>query len=307
MTSHVVLETRTQRKSRSVVVSQVKLSIIIFSLALVGCAGKYTVRSYPTAAKVYVTDLQSNERRLAGISPLVLEEQSKLGDVFFIEFEKDNYRNKKVLIKINEGESLTVSARLDPVTDEEKKGDPDAAKAPDDQNKPQGQPPQKKDDEKALKETIEDLNLRVALLENTVSFYKDAMFSPRFQGGPAKYDRDRSENVIGLMFEAQRAIVKGDLNVAESKVDSALQKDEYLSNGWLLKGSIKYLQKDWDGARSSWERCLEIDPHNKIAYNYLNKVYQVLGVQSLPEKPSDLRFPASNVEIERRRKGAKTK
>ena len=162
-------------------------------------------------------------------------------------------------------------------------------------------PPKKKKD-KDLEDLIEELKLRVALLENTTSFYKDAMFSSRFMGnGQAKFDRDKNDKVIDNMFQAQQAITAKDYPRANQLIDDALEKDEYLAQAWLLKGSLRYLQNDFQGAKNAWERCLKIDPYDKIAYNYLGRVYEKLGLPKLDKPAAALRYPASTVDIEKKK------
>ncbi|MEK2687533.1 hypothetical protein [Bdellovibrio sp. GT3] len=280
---------------------QLKMLFLILLPAFISaCAGKYSIKSYPQGSKIYIKDIQTNEKKLLGISPLNIQEESKLGDVFFLIFEKQNYRTKEVMVKVNEGESIAVQARLDPLSDEEKKAE-ELAK---NDEKKQDQPPKPEDkkDKKMddLLAELAELKLRVALLENTSSFYKDALFSPRLSGGMPTQDRDRSEKVVGLIFQGQKAIMKGDYQKALLEVDKAITMDEYSNNAWLLKGSIKYLQKDFQGAKVAWERCLKIDPYNKVAYQYLSDVYKRLGMEPLPKSGSEMRYPASNVEIEKR-------
>ena len=113
------------------------LSIIFVSVSpfLISCAGKYVVNTFPAGAKVYVKDIQTKDRKLIGISPVQITEESKLGDVFFVELEKENYQNKEVMIKVNAGESLTLSARLDPLNPDKMNGDQQMAKN-DDKKRP---------------------------------------------------------------------------------------------------------------------------------------------------------------------------
>jgi tetratricopeptide (TPR) repeat protein len=264
-----------------------------------GCGGKYYVRSYPAGAKVYVRDLATNDKKLVGLSPLQINEESSLGDVFFLEFEKQNYKPKEVLVRVNSGESLAVTTRLDPVTpgSEGEGGGEDAKK---DDQKPQPPEDKKKKPEELAKE-IDDLKLRMALVENTVTFYKDAMFSARYVGnGQPKFDRDKNDKVVESLFKAQQMILGSKFEEAGKLIDDALEADEYVSNAWLLKGSLRYLQKDYKAARNAWERCLKLDPHNKTAYTYLAKVYEKLGVNGLPTAPAQMRYPASQVEIDKR-------
>jgi tetratricopeptide (TPR) repeat protein len=286
-----------------------RISGLTFAVALLisGCATHYTVKTYPAGAQVYTRDLTSNEKKLVGVSPVEIEGEAKLGDVFFLVVEKQNYRPKEILVRASEGETLAISAKLDPMTQEEMDNANKLAKKEDDKKEPQ-QPPQdpKKKKDKDLEELIEELKLRVALLENTTSFYKDAMFSSRFAGnGQAKFDRDRNDKVIDNMFQAQQAIAGKDFVRANKLIDDSIEQDEYLAQAWLLKGSLRYLQNDFQGAKAAWERCLKIDPYDKIAYNYLGRVYEKLGLPRLDRPAAALRYPASTVEIEKKKPKSK--
>lgn len=279
------------------------LVALLATMSGAGCATKYTVRTYPAGAQVYTRDLNSNEKKLVGVSPVEIAGEAKLGDVFFLVVEKQNYKPKEILVRASEGETLSISAKLDPMTLEEIDNANKLAKKEDDKKDPQ-QPPQdpKKKKDKELEDLIEDLKLRIALLENTTSFYKDAMFSARFTGnGQAKFDRDRNDKVIENMFFAQQAITAKDFPRANKLIDDALEQDEYLAQAWLLKGSLRYLQNDFQGAKSAWERCLKIDPYDKVAYNYLGRVYEKLGLPKLDKPAAALRYPASVVDIEKKK------
>lgn len=281
------------------------LSCLLTPFVFASCAGKYAIKSYPSGAKVYIKDVQSQEKKLLGIAPLSVQEESKLGDVFFLIFEKQNYRTKEVMVKVNEGESLSVATRMDPLSDEEKKAE-ELAQNEDKKQDPQQPKPEdknKKPEDKKMDELLAelaDLKLRVALLENTASFTKDALFSNRLAGGMPTADRDRGDRVVGFIFQGQQQIMKGQYDKALEQIDKALQLDEYSNNAWLLKGSVKYLQKDFQGAKIAWERCLKLDPYNKVAYQYLSDVYKKLNLPPLPTTGSEMRYPASTVEIEKR-------
>lgn len=288
---------------------EMKLGALIAIMAMVsGCAGKYVVNTYPSGAKVYIKDIQTKDRKLIGVSPVQVTEDSKLGEVFFLEIEKENYQNKEIMVKVNPGESITVSARLDVLNPGSEEAGQDVAKN-DDKQQPQ-QPPKeddkKKDDEelaKKMKEEIDELKLRVALLENTSDVHREAIFSARFKGGPAGQDRDDQESLISRLFESQQAIMRGDYARALQLLDRALASDQYSANAWMLKGSVNYLQKDYAGARIAWEKTLKLDPFNKTAYRYLSEVYKRLGLAELPPQGTDIRRPASVLEIERRKRG----
>ncbi len=276
------------------------LSLLLSSLS--ACSTHYSVKTYPSGAQVYTRDLATNEKKLIGVSPTDISGEAKMGDVFFVVVEKQNYKTKEILVHASEGETLTINAKLDPMNTEELAAN-DAKKKEDDK-KPE-QPPQdpKKKKDKDLEALIEELKLRVALLENTTTIYKDAMFSPRFQGnGQAKFDRDRNDGLVQNMFDAQQAITSKDYVRANKLIDDAIEKDEYLAQAWLLKGSLRYLQNDFKGAKQAWERCLKIDPYDKIAYTYLGKVHEKLGIARLDKPSAAFRYPASMVDIEAKNK-----
>jgi len=268
-------------------------------LGLSGCGGKYVIKSFPADARLYIKDIRTNEKRLIGNTPTQITEDPKLGEVFFLVMEKENYKPKEIMVKVNQGESLSVSARMDPLLPGDADGQNLAQKK--DPEKPQPGSPKKDDEPKEWQKEFEDIKLRIALLENTALFTKEALFSPRLAGGQPSHDRDRKESVIGLVFDAQRAITSGKYDEALAQLDKALQSDEYSTNAWLLKGSVKYLQKDFPGARVAWERTLKLDPYNKAAFRYLNSVYKMLNVEPMKENASDLRTPASTLEINRRK------
>jgi|GEM_PF-972056 len=268
------------------------------------CSTHYLVKTYPAGAQVYTRDLTSNEKKLVGTTPVEIQGDAKLGDVFFVVVEKQNYKPKEILVRASEGETLAINAKLDPMTTDEINAANALADKKKDDKKPEQQPPQ--DPKKKMDDLMEELKMRVALLENTTSFYKDAMFSARFMGnGQAKFDRDRNDKIVDNMFQAQQAIASKDYPRANQLIDDALERDEYLSQAWLLKGSLRYLQNDFKGAKEAWERCLKIDPYDKIAYTYLGKVYEKLGMPKLDRPAAALRYPASLVDIEQKNTKAK--
>lgn len=263
------------------------------------CSTRYLVKTYPAGAQVYTRDLTSNEKKLVGTTPVEIEGDAKLGDVFFVVVEKQNYKPKEILVRAAEGETLAINAKLDPMTADEINANALAEKKKEDDKKPEQKP---EDPKKKMDDLIEELKMRVALLENTTSFYKDAMFSARFTGnGQAKFDRDRNDTIVDTMFQAQQAISSKDYPKANKLIDDALERDEYLSQAWLLKGSLRYLQNDFAGAKQAWERCLKIDPYDKIAYTYLGKVYEKMGMPKLDRPAAAMRYPASLVDIEKKK------
>lgn len=284
-----------------------KYYLLAIYLIFCGCGGKYMVKSYPPEAKVYFKDIKSNEKKLIGTTPITITEDPRLGDVFFLELEKDNYQSKEIMIKINQGESFTLSAKLDPILAPDsatQKDNSQQAKKDDQKPQPGGSKDQKPKDWQL---EFDDLKLRVVLLENTTSFYKDAIFSSRMAGGIPSHERDRKEEVVNFIFQAQQNAMKKNYEEASKLIDKALQLDELSSHAWLLKGSIKYLGNDLDGAKIAWERAVKLDPFNKSAVHYLNDVYKQLKLSPLPSNPGATRYPANFLDIEKREESLKTR
>lgn len=260
------------------------VSLLVATLFFSGCAARYYVKSYPDGATVYAKDVVTGETKKLGVTPLNVKKSNDIGEVFFLSLEKENYFPKQVLLTPKDGENLTLNITLEPMDDKSKalakEGDKDQGK-PDD-----------KDKDKEMK----DLALRVALLENTLQLYKDALFSGRYggTGGYAKFDRDHTDEIVDHLFRAQQHTMLKRYNEALTELDKALLLDEYLPQAYLIKGSIYYLTKRLPEAKLAWERCLKIDPYNAQAYEYLRLVSNKMGVSAPPDRPSMLRAPASD-------------
>lgn len=251
-----------------------------------GCASTMMVKSYPEGANVYSRDVVSQEKKLLGKTPLNLKKEKDSSEVFFLILEKENFYPKQVLMTPRDGESISVAVTLDPLQDASK-----VAKNEGEDGKEQGQG---NGDGKKKEDEMKDLNLRIALLENTISMYKDALFSNRFSAGMAPFDRDRTDNVVDHLFKAQQLVMSKKFTDAQEELDKALLINEYLPQAYLLRGTIFYVNKDYEQAKIAWERSIKIDPHNPQAYEYLRLVSKKLGQTPPPERPSQLRAPASD-------------
>jgi hypothetical protein len=260
------------------------------TLMMIGCATRYTVKSFPEGATVFVKDVVTQEKKLVGQTPLTLKKTKEMGEVFFFAIEKDNFYPKQVLMTPRDGENLTVSVLLDPTQDKtaagegKDKGDQAAQKAA--------------DDKKKAEQAMKDIDLRIALLENTVGIYKDALFSGRYGGGggtgPASFDRGKTDDIVDHLFKSQQLVMLKKYPEAQDELDKALMMDEYLPQAYLIKGTIFYVNKQYEQAKLSWERCLKVDPYNAQAYNYLRLVDKKLGMVQPPDRPSLLRAPATD-------------
>jgi tetratricopeptide (TPR) repeat protein len=263
-------------------------SISLLLMIISGCATRYEVRSYPEGATVFIRDVITQEKKLVGTTPLTLKKTRELGDVFFITVEKDDFFPKSVLMTPKENRNMMVELSLDPM--EERNRLAQQQKEEEGQQQQQPQDPKKEEEEKE----VDDLKMRLALLENTISMYKDALFSNRFSAGPASFDRDRTDRVIDHLFKAQQLVMQKELPGALAELDKVLLIDEYVAQAHLMKGTIYYMSENFEMAQSSWQRALKIDPHNAQVYHYLQVVSQKTGGPQPPSRPSMLRAPATD-------------
>ena len=81
------------------------LVALLATMSGAGCATKYTVRTYPAGAQVYTRDLNSNEKKLVGVSPVEIAGEATR-DVFFLVVEKQNYKPKKFGARLRGGDPI---------------------------------------------------------------------------------------------------------------------------------------------------------------------------------------------------------
>lgn len=250
------------------------IMLVLITILSISCSNTLKIQSYPSNAKVYVKDIITNTKQLIGETPLNIKRTQDMSDVFFIAVEKDNFLPREILVKSAENESVFINAKLEPKEEQilaEQLGLQNSPLSPD------GNPNdrQKKVDEQ--EKQMEEMRTKIAMLTNTLDMYKDALFSQRYVGGDRFSTRD-NDKVVKLLFNAQQDIAKQKYDTALEKVNSALQQDEYLAQGFVIKGSIYYILKDLEKARANWERALQIDPYNSEVLKYLRKLYKRIGL-----------------------------
>jgi len=247
--------------------------LIIALLLLSACGSRYAVKTYPEGAKVAVQNVISKEVFEIGESPVNFEHLSKFGEGFVVKVEKEAFEPKEIFIARKPGAKSEYQINLKPVPqDEDAKTD------------------EEKDEEEELKK-------RLALLERTFEIYKDALFSQRYSGSPASYDRRKIDLSVGLVAKAQQLIEQQKLDEASDVLDQILEKDAYLVQAHVLKGTVAYLRQDFDRAISAWERALEINPYEKLTRQYLITAYEKVG-KEVPLNADEIemvdRTPASS-------------
>jgi len=275
---------------------KIKIALTLYILvSLYSCANTVKINSYPNDAKVFVKDILTDTKTLLGQTPLNIKRTDQMSDVFFISIEKDDFLTRDILVKSNDNESIFIDAKLEPK--EEKllaeqlglQASPSSPSSSENDRK-------KKTDEQEQK--LKELEKRLALLDNTLDMYKNALFSQRYSGGERFTSRD-NDKVLKLLFDAQKDIMNKRYKNANNKIDKALQIDEYLSQAYVLKGSIDYIERNFSKARINWERALEIDPYNSEVLKYLRRLYKRLGieeteVENIAESFKKDRLPASS-------------
>lgn len=240
---------------------------------LSGCASRYAIKTFPEGAKVAVQNVISKETFEVGEAPIEFEHLSKFGEGFVVKVEKEAFEPKEFFVARRPGAKAEYQVNLKPVAQEE------GAKTPDE------------------KKNEEELKERLALLERTFEIYKDALFSQRYGSSPASYDRRKIDLSVGQISKAQQLIEQRKLEEANKVLDSVLEKDEYLVQAHVLKGTTAYLSGNYPAAIRSWERALEINPYEKLTRQYLVSAYEKVG-QAVPVAPEELemvdRIPAAS-------------
>jgi len=241
-------------------------------LALSGCASRYAVKTYPEGAKVAIQNVISKEVFEIGEAPVEFEHLSKFGEGFVVKVEKEAFEPKEFFVARQPGSKGEYQVNLKPVPQDDGLTEDD----------------KKKGDE--LKE-------RLALLERTFEIYKDALFSQRYASSPASYDRRKIDLSVGMVSKAQQLIEQRKLDDADQILDKILEKDAYLVQAHVLKGTVSYLKNDYQAAIRAWERALEINPYEKLTRQYLVSAYEKVG-QTVPTDPQELemvdRIPAAS-------------
>ena len=241
-------------------------------LMLSSCSSRYSIKTYPEGAKVSVQNVISKELFEVGEAPLDFQHLSKFGEGFVVKVEKEAFEPKEFFVARQPGAKAEYQVNLKPVPQ-------DDGLSPDDK---------KKEDE--LKE-------RLALLERTFEIYKDALFSQRYGSSPASYDRQKIDLSVGLVAKAQQLIEQRKLEDADLILDKILEKDAYLVQAHVLKGTVAYLKNDFEASIRAWERALEINPYEKLTRQYLVSAYEKVG-KTVPGNPEEIeivdRIPASS-------------
>lgn len=250
------------------------IMLVLVTILTVSCSNTLKVQSYPSKAKVYVKDIITNTKQLLGETPLNIKRSEELSDVFFVSIEKDNFLTREILVKSAENESVAINAKLEPKEEQILAEQLGLDKSP---LKPEGNEDDRKKKVDEQEKQIKDLETKIALLSNTLGVYKDALFSQRYISSDRFTPRE-NDKVVKLLFNAQQDISYQRYDTALEKVNKALEQDEYLAQGHVIKGSVYYILKDFKKARTNWERALEIDPYNAEVLKYLKKLYKKLGL-----------------------------
>src|SRR5207253_1866924 len=78
-------------------------------------------------------------------------------------------------------------------------------------------------------------------------------------------------DVARLVVEANRFYNQGKYYEAMIHVDELTKKRPEFVRGWIMKGSLLYVQGQKDLAKEAWEKAQEMDPKNSEIKNYLSR------------------------------------
>lgn len=94
-----------------------------------------------------------------------------------------------------------------------------------------------------------------------------ASLPPEEPLGVAQYDdSDR------LILEANHLFNRGDYFSATVKVDELLKRNPKLTRGWVMKGTLFYVQGFKDLAKNAWEKAYSLSEQDKQVKRLLEKV-----------------------------------
>jgi len=99
----------------------------------------------------------------------------------------------------------------------------------------------------------------------------DAAAVPEKKEEPRKIivEYDESDRLI---LEANRLYNRGKYFEATTYVDQLLRKKPDYARGWIMKGSLMFVQKQNDLAKKAWEKALELEPENGEVKAMLDKL-----------------------------------
>ncbi|MBY0370211.1 tetratricopeptide repeat protein, partial [bacterium] len=80
------------------------------------------------------------------------------------------------------------------------------------------------------------------------------------------------DNTDRLFLEANRLYNRGRYYQATLTVEEILSKRPDMARGWVMKGSLLYVQGQRDLAKTAWEKSLELDPKNAQVKAFLGRL-----------------------------------
>ena len=87
---------------------------------------------------------------------------------------------------------------------------------------------------------------------------------------------------------AQANLMKGDLQIATTQVNTLITSYPFVSVLYDLQGNIYYLQKQFAQALSAYEKSMTLDPQNVETAIMVKKLRQIMGKADLPAQGGGL-------------------
>lgn len=75
-----------------------------------------------------------------------------------------------------------------------------------------------------------------------------------------------------LVLEANRLYNRRQFYEASLTVEEILTRRPDFARGWVMKGSLMYVQGQKDLAKTAWQKALELDPNNMEVKQYLGRL-----------------------------------
>lgn len=134
------------------------------------------------------------------------------------------------------------------------------------------EPPKKIDEQDALRLEHERA---IAEAARAVKDAADAAKEAGAQRAPAQIPPRtvvEYDNTDRLVLEANRLYNRGKFYQASLTVEELLAKRPDFTRGWIMKGSLLYVQGYRDLAKIAWEKALELDPNNPEVKSFLGRL-----------------------------------
>lgn len=222
------------------------------------------VRSFPSGAEIKVMDTSGTNSKLVGNTPIRLKVDKAMGSLFFIEFSKEKYRTKKILVSTAESSNIRIDTKLEVLAEYEER----LKKAVDDVSKQQKDLKKFYDKESGISELVKNSKSTINDIETQIAVYKAMLFNQKYSKGVASYDKERVEELVKQVNLAKKYEEDRQFNDAIIAIKKALDLDE--NNQFLLNylAELYKLNKNNQGYEDTLKQIEKLNTNKKFSRNF---------------------------------------